>query len=104
MSAHDDASLAAEEIRARTNRPRHDVALVLGSGWGPAAERLGAADVEIPMDELTGFIRPTVTGQRGTVRSVPVGGGHALVFVGRTHLYEGHGVAAVAHGVRAAVL
>ena len=29
---------------------------------------------------------------------------HALVFRGRAHLYEGHGVAPVVHGVRTAVL
>jgi purine-nucleoside phosphorylase len=34
---------------------------------------------------------------------VVVGDGNALVFLGRTHLYEGLGVAAVVHGVRTAV-
>jgi purine-nucleoside phosphorylase len=38
------------------------------------------------------------------VRSVTVGDGHALVLVGRSHLYEGLGTSAVVHGVRAAVL
>lgn len=104
MTPYDEARAAAEEIRARTKVSSHDVAVVLGSGWGPAAERLGAPDVEIPMDELTGFTPPSVAGHRGTVRSVAVGGGRALVLVGRTHLYEGHGAAAVVHGVRAAVL
>jgi purine-nucleoside phosphorylase len=33
---------------------------------------------------------------------VPVDGRHVLVLLGRTHLYEGHGVDAVAHGVRTA--
>jgi purine-nucleoside phosphorylase len=37
------------------------------------------------------------------VRSISIGGIRALVFLGRTHFYEGHGVAAVAHGVRTAV-
>ena len=30
---------AARAIGARTGVARHDVAVVLGSGWGPAAER-----------------------------------------------------------------
>jgi purine-nucleoside phosphorylase len=104
MTPFDDARAAAQTIRERTARERHDVALVLGSGWGPAAERLGASDVEIPMAEITGFPQPSVAGHRGTIRSVTVGAGSALVLVGRSHLYEGLGTSAVVHGVRAAVL
>ena len=104
MTAYDDARVAANALRERTGAQAHDVALVLGSGWAPAAERLGAPDVEIPMDELPGFTLPSVAGHRGTVRSIPIGAGRALVFVGRTHLYEGKGAAAVVHGVRAAAL
>ena len=37
------------------------------------------------------------------IRSVTVGASRALVFLGRTHLYEGRGVATVVHGVRTAV-
>jgi purine-nucleoside phosphorylase len=54
------------------------------------------------MADLPGFVAPTVAGHGGTVRSVPVGDRRVLVLLGRTHLYEGHGVAAVAHGVRTA--
>ena len=35
------AELAAETIARRTGVARHDVALVLGSGWGGAADLLG---------------------------------------------------------------
>jgi purine-nucleoside phosphorylase len=104
MTHFDDARAAAHALRERTGRERHDVALVLGSGWGPAAERLGVPDVEIPMAELPGFPQPSVAGHRGAVRSIPVGSGHALVLVGRSHLYEGHAPGVVVHGVRAAVL
>lgn len=41
-------------------------------------------------------------GHAGRVRSVKAGDQHILVFLGRTHLYEGHGVDAVVHGVRTA--
>ena len=54
------------------------------------------------MADLPGFVRPAVAGHGGTVRSVPVGDRNVLVLLGRTHLYEGHGVDAVAHGVRTA--
>jgi purine-nucleoside phosphorylase len=101
---YDAARSAAEVIRARTNVDAHDVVVVLGSGWAPAAERLGDPDVEIPMTDLPGFRTPSVAGHAGVVRSVAVGGARVLVLVGRSHLYEGHGVATVVHGVRTAVL
>ena len=45
---------------------------------------------------------PAVEGHAGRIRSVDAGGVTALVFLGRTHFYEGRGVAAVVHGVRMA--
>ncbi|HEX9339224.1 MAG TPA: purine-nucleoside phosphorylase, partial [Pseudonocardiaceae bacterium] len=86
-----------------TGVERHDVAVVLGSGWRPAADVIGAASAEVPMAELPGFVAPTAVGHGGTARSVPVGDRRALVLLGRTHGYEGHGVARVVHGVRTAV-
>ena len=50
------------------------------------------------MVDLPGFVPPTVAGHVGTVRSMPVGDRNVLVLLGRTHLYEGHGVGAVVHG------
>ena len=61
-----------------------------------------AAAHELPMVDLPGFVPPTVAGHVGTVRSMPVGDRNVLVLLGRTHLYEGHGVGAVVHGVRTA--
>jgi len=96
------ACAAAEHIAQSTGVDRHDVALVLGSGWLPAAEALGEPDAEVPLAGLPGFTAPAVAGHGGTARSVQVGGVRALVLLGRTHLYEGRGVAAVVHGVRTA--
>jgi purine-nucleoside phosphorylase len=93
---------AAAVIGRRTGVPRHDVAVVLGSGWAPAADRIGVPETEIPVTELPGFAPPTALGHVGTVRSVLAGDRHVLVFLGRTHLYEGHPVDAVVHGVRVA--
>ena len=97
-----DAAAAAAAITAATGIDRHDVAVVLGSGWRPAADVIGPATHELAMAELPGFLAPTVAGHGGTLRSVPVGGRRVLVLLGRTHMYEGHGPAAVAHGVRTA--
>ncbi|HEY0360477.1 MAG TPA: purine-nucleoside phosphorylase [Mycobacteriales bacterium] len=100
---HTDVALdAAATIARTTGLPRHDLAIVLGSGWAPAAERIGAPETELPVTDLAGFAPPTALGHVGTVRSVRVGDRNVLVFLGRTHLYEGNGVDTVVHGVRVA--
>ncbi|QJY46604.1 purine-nucleoside phosphorylase [Pseudonocardia broussonetiae] len=95
-------SAAAAALAEATGVATHDVAVVLGSGWRPAADLIGEADHEVPMADLPGFLAPTVAGHGGTVRSVRVGERRVLVLLGRTHLYEGHGVDPVVHGVRTA--
>jgi purine-nucleoside phosphorylase len=100
---HRTAAAAADRLRALTGADSHDVALVMGSGWVPAADALGVAEHEFPVTDLPGFPAPAVAGHAGKVRSYALGDKRALVFLGRTHYYEGHGVAAVAHGVRPAV-
>jgi purine-nucleoside phosphorylase len=94
---------AAVALRERTGVDTHEVALVMGSGWVPAAEMLGETAAELPVTDLPGFHAAAVAGHAGTLRSVVVGDRRALVFLGRTHLYEGLGVASVVHGVRTAV-
>ena len=96
------AQQAAEALATATGVPRHDVALVLGSGWVRAADALGEPDVEVSVTDLPGFLPPAVAGHAGRVRSVQVGGQRVLVLLGRTHLYEGRGVEPVVHGVRVA--
>ncbi|MGW7434791.1 purine-nucleoside phosphorylase [Streptomyces sp. NPDC054849] len=98
-----DADAAAARLRELTGVESHDVALVMGSGWAPAAEALGAPEFEFPVTELPGFPPPAVEGHGGKIRSYKIGEKRALLFLGRTHYYEGRGVAAVAHGVRTAV-
>src|ERR1700712_4143229 len=85
------ARAAAAELARRTGVERHDVAVVLGSGWGPAADGIGTADAEIPVAELPGFTPLGAPDHRGTARSVSVAGHRVLVLLGRTHVYEGHG-------------
>src|SRR5215831_12322394 len=97
------ARASAARLAELTGQPRHDVAVVLGSGWAPAADALGTVDAEVPLAELGGFPPPTVGGHAPAVRSVRAGPVRALVFLGRVHLYEGHDVATVVHGVRTAV-
>jgi len=75
---------------------------VLGSGWLPAVDALGEATVEMGTTDLPGFSAAAVAGHSGRIRSVRAGERHLLVFLSRTHYYEGKGVAAVVHGVRTA--
>ncbi|WP_406199233.1 purine-nucleoside phosphorylase [Kitasatospora sp. NBC_01560] len=96
------AQAAAARLRELTGAERHDVALVMGSGWVPAADALGETVAEFPVTDLPGFPAPAVAGHAGTIRSVKIGDKRALIFLGRNHYYEGHGVATVVHGVRTA--
>lgn len=112
MSPYALAEEAAARLAQLTGVARHDVALVLGSGWLPAADALdgagGANTSEIDVTELPGFSASAVAGHAGKVRSIRLLGAdgepdrHLLVFLSRTHYYEGRGVAAVVHGVRTA--
>ncbi|WP_293785556.1 purine-nucleoside phosphorylase [uncultured Aeromicrobium sp.] len=102
MNAYDRAREAADVLRDRTGDVGHSIALVMGSGWSPAADALGEPLAEFPAAELPHFSAPAAQGHGGTIRSVRLGDTHALVFLGRTHLYEGKGVEAVVHGVRTA--
>lgn len=97
------ASVAALAVQSRFGLESVDLALVLGSGWSAAADRLGEEIGQCPLADLPGFAPPVVAGHGGTLRAVRTQAGKtALVFTGRTHLYEGRGVAQVVHGVRTA--
>jgi purine-nucleoside phosphorylase len=103
-SPHDPAALAARAAEDLTTAVGggHDVAVVMGSGWAPAAEAFGATLASVEMEMLPGFSAPTVAGHGGEIRSVRVGDRRVLLFLGRTHLYEGLGVEPVVHGIRTA--
>lgn len=97
------AHASADALAAATGARRHDVAVVLGSGWRPAADRMGEVDHELETTALGGFPHAGVVGHGTTVRSIVNGDRRILAFMGRVHLYEGHHPNLVAHGVRTAV-
>ncbi|MEJ7743408.1 MAG: purine-nucleoside phosphorylase [Nocardioidaceae bacterium] len=101
-SPYERATEAAEVLRDLTGVEHHDVAMVMGSGWLPAVDALGEAVAEVAVTDLPGFTASAVAGHSGRIRCVEAGGVRALVFLSRTHYYEGHGVSAVVHGVRMA--
>ena len=94
-----EARAAADAVAEASGRSRHDVTLVLGSGWSEVVT--GLADpgtaVTLPVSDLPGFVPPSAAGHRGTVTSCLVDGVPLLAVAGRTHLYEGMGTAPVAH-------
>lgn len=97
------ANEAAAAISAATGVESHDIALVLGSGWGEAAELIGETTHTLDASTLPGFHAPAVLGHVGTVRSVLTAAGQRVLVLGaRTHYYEGKGVRSVVHGVRTA--
>jgi purine-nucleoside phosphorylase len=99
---YERAQQAADRLAELTGVERHDVALVLGSGWLPAVDALGDATAEIETTDLPGFSAAAVAGHSGKIRSIRAGDRNLLVFLSRTHYYEGKGVAAVVHPVRTA--
>jgi purine-nucleoside phosphorylase len=96
------AAEAARVLADLTGVPSHDVALVMGSGWLPAVDALGEVTADLATTDVPGFAPPAVAGHAGRIRSVRSGDKQLLVYLGRTHYYEGLGVRAVVHGVRTA--
>jgi purine-nucleoside phosphorylase len=98
------AAAAAEVVAERSGSSRHDVALVLGSGWGQTADLIGETVVTIENAAVPGFAKAAVAGHSSVMRSVAIGDTdrRALVFGTRTHFYEGRGVRSVVHAVRTA--
>jgi len=85
-------------VRARVSlAPK--VGVVLGSGLGAFADTLGDL-VKVPYADVPHLPVSRVVGHAGnlcfgTVRGIPV-----VCMQGRVHLYEGHPIASVVHGVR----
>lgn len=98
------AQLAAGEIERLTGGGPHQVAIILGSGWGEAVHHFGELEREIFLSDLPGFVSSTVPGHGGSVRSSRIGDTRVLTFQGRVHLYEGNEPERVVHAVRAAVM
>lgn len=98
------AAAAAAVIAERSGAAQHDIALVLGSGWGKAGDLVGDTLATVANEDVPGFAKAAVAGHSGSMRSVAIGatGRRALVFGTRTHFYEGRGVRAVVHGIRTA--
>ena len=75
------------------------IGVVLGSGLGGFADTLQDA-VKIPYRDLPHMPSSAVPGHEGNLCFGRVAGVPVVCMQGRVHLYEGHGVDKVVHGVR----
>jgi purine-nucleoside phosphorylase len=89
---------SARAVRAHTDLvPR--IAFVLGSGLGAFGEAVAGA-VRLPYERVEGLVGPRVAGHAGQLVLGEIAGAPVVVLQGRVHLYEGHPVEDVVHGVR----
>ncbi len=94
------AEQAAQFLRERFGLDQVFGGIVLGSGWGPAAESWGEPLHQVATAEVPGFLAPVAPGHAGRILHHRWSGRDLIVLSGRTHLYEGQGVEPVVHGVR----
>jgi purine-nucleoside phosphorylase len=88
------ASLGARQLAGAR------IALVLGSGLGELADRLGATR-RVPFSELDGMPASSVQGHAGSFAAGSLGGVDWIAAQGRAHLYEGRSALEVTRAVRA---
>jgi purine-nucleoside phosphorylase len=76
-----------------------DIGLILGSGLGPLADEIRAAD-RIPYDEIPHFPVSTVAGHAGMLVLGTLEGKNVMAMQGRFHFYEGYSMQDVSFPVR----
>ncbi len=87
----------------RTGVAHHDIALILGSGWGGAADLIGEEVASVEASEIPGYDAHAVAGHSSIMRSLRTPDGRAVLVLGaRQHYYQVLDAAKVAHGVRMA--
>ena len=87
----------------RTGSRAHDVAVVLGSGFGDYAA-IQAGAVAVPYRDIPGFPLPGAAGHAGVAYSCRKGANRVLLLAGRIHHYEGRSMDEVTFAVRTAVM
>ncbi|MBK7001774.1 MAG: purine-nucleoside phosphorylase [Rhodoferax sp.] len=96
----DPAAIAATVAQlASTFGPAPDVAVVLGSGWAPAARQMDDA-LHIPYSALPAFAATQVDGHVNELVLGRCGAQRVAMLLGRSHTYESGDCAAMAGAVR----
>ncbi|MCR6711626.1 MAG: purine-nucleoside phosphorylase [Demequina sp.] len=97
------AAEAAAVLASKTGVERHDIALILGSGWGGAADLIGEEVASVEAGEIPGYDAHAVAGHSSLMRSLRTPDGRAVLVLGaRQHFYQVRDASKVAHGVRMA--
>lgn len=78
---------------------RPTLAIVLGSGFGHATQRM-RVEAKIPYSKLPGFPKPGVGGHAGSVFMGHFGDAPVCILSGRAHFYEGHPMEAATFPMR----
>ena len=89
----------ARILRERLGNRQPRIAVLLGSGWAPFADRVADA-IDIPYAELPAFPPLAVGGHTGLLRAGRVAGVDVLVLAGRKHAYETGDVGAMSAAIR----
>ena len=93
------AARAADVVRARLGVRQPVAAIILGSGLGDLAARIGDAR-RVAFADVPGFHATSVAGHRGELIAGTLAGRDVLALAGRFHMYEGHGAGTAAFPVR----
>ncbi|WP_062387363.1 purine-nucleoside phosphorylase [Demequina iriomotensis] len=102
-SATEFAAEAAAALAAATGVDTHDIALVLGSGWGGAAELIGEETARVDASDIPGFDAHVVPGHHPVFRSLVAPSGQRVLVLGaRQHYYQVRDAGKVAHAIRMA--
>ncbi len=86
----EQVQLIADRLKRDVRFHQPTVAVVLGSGLGALADEEALS--AIPYSDLEGFPEPTVSGHTGRIVFRRFNDRIAMLFQGRFHYYEGHGM------------
>lgn len=95
-NSHHRLSNALSYIREQTDK-RAGIALILGSGLGDFAERIGG--LTIPYSNIPGFCPSTAPSHKGKLHIGTLNGKAVMALQGRIHLYEGYSAQDIAFPV-----
>ena len=99
----DTVRSAAAYVRERLNGLAPEVGIVLGSGLGKLADKIGTPTV-IPYKDIPGFPLSTAIGHKGNFIVGTLGGKTVIAMQGRIHYYEGYPMDQVVLPIRVMIL
>src|SRR5262249_7808812 len=99
MTYYDQVDEAVSAVKARAGDAIPEVAVVLGSGLGDFANRLGGA-TSIGYEALPNWPASKVIGHEGRLVVGTLAGKRVAALSGRVHFYEGHDLRTVTFATR----